>query len=137
MLYETGARVKELSHVKVRDVDIEERIIWLYDSKTEPRPAIFGPETQDMLSQLRESKTFWEGTLFPSKLRIRQVVVEMLEDLGLKQSKDGRGPHTFRHFVASHLFYNGIPAVGYFCSAQVRFSLFPVARRQCNGETEV
>jgi integrase len=65
LLHETGARVRELAHVKVKEVDIEERIIWLYDSKTEPRPAFFSPETQEMLSQLRQSKTFWEGDLSP------------------------------------------------------------------------
>ena len=31
----------------------------------------------------------------------------MLEDMGLKNGKDGRGPRTFRHYVATHLFYVG------------------------------
>ena len=49
----------------------------------------------------------WTGPLFPSTARIRQVVNEMLKDLGLKNGADGRGPHTFRHYTASYLFYAG------------------------------
>ncbi len=41
--------------------------------------------------------------IFPGKNRIYKIIIEMLEDLGLKQPGDGRGPHTFRHFVATNL----------------------------------
>jgi integrase len=40
-------------------------------------------------------------------MRLQQVVTEMLNDIGLKKEGDGRGPHTFRHYVASYLFYSG------------------------------
>ena len=37
---------------------------------------------------------------------IYKVIDGMLKDLGLKTKGDGRGPHTFRHYVATNLRYN-------------------------------
>jgi integrase len=48
-----------------------------------------------------------EGEIFPDAPRITQMIMEMLEDLGLKKPRDGRGPHTFRHYLATRLFYVG------------------------------
>jgi integrase len=43
--------------------------------------------------------------MFPDTEQIKKVVAEMLEDLSLR--RPGRGPHTFRHYVATKLFYEG------------------------------
>ena len=82
---------------------------WLNDSKTDPRATFFSPETSEYIRVLKNSMLSfgWVGPLFPSAARIRQVVNEMLKDLGLKNGADGRGPHTFRHYTASYLFYFG------------------------------
>ncbi len=107
LLIETGARVSEMANVKAQDIDIEERIVMLNDSKTEPRPAYFSPECQEMLKSLRQSKVMWKEDVFPGVRSVMGMVTEMLADLGLKRERDGRGPHTFRHYTASHLFYIG------------------------------
>ena len=107
LLYETGARVRELSCVKIADVDVEDGIIWLYDSKTEPRPAFFGEETKELFRQLRNFKLFWTGNIFPQEDSLKLTVSDMLKALQMKNGKDGRGPHTFRHYLASYLFYQG------------------------------
>ena len=109
LLIETGARVREISNAKQDDVKITDGIIWLYDSKTEPRPAFFSPTTKEMLRNLQTAPMFWEKeTLFPTTNNIKYQIQRMLVDLGLKKDdKDGRGPHTFRHYIASHLFYSG------------------------------
>jgi integrase len=75
------------------------------DSKTEPRPAFFSPETRDLFIQLKRTKTFWDGKVFPGVPGIQGVIAEMLSDLGLQ--RPGRGPHTFRHYLATKLFYEG------------------------------
>ena len=36
---------------------------------------------------------------------IKKIVTNMLTDLGLKNGADGRGPHTFRHWLATYLHY--------------------------------
>ena len=105
LLSETGVRVRELAHVEAKDIDVENYTLWILDSKTEPRPTFFSPETRDLIVELKNSKIIWEGVLFPSWKRIQQIVQEMLDDL--KINRLGRGPHTFRHFVATKLFYDG------------------------------
>jgi len=107
LLIETGCRVRELSFVTGKDIDIDDGIIWLRDSKTEPRPAFFSPKTAGMLTQLQETSLFEEKELFPDVKAIKHIITNMLEKLGLKGEKDGRGSHTMRHWFASYLFYHG------------------------------
>jgi len=105
LLAETGARVRELAHTEAKHIDIDQCIIWLMDSKTEPRPAFFSPITRDLLIAYKKTKTFWEGKVLPSKPAIQLIVENMLRDLNIY--KPGRGPHTFRHWTATKLFYDG------------------------------
>jgi integrase len=38
---------------------------------------------------------------------MKRIVNDMLKGLALKDGKDGRGPHTFRHYFATYLCYVG------------------------------
>jgi len=107
LLVETGCRAKELACLQAHEVDVDEQTLYLSTSKTEPRPAFFSPTTQELFLQLKKKKGVWKEDLFPSVERIKQVVNEMLGELGLKNGKDGRGAHTFRHYSASYLFFVG------------------------------
>jgi integrase len=109
LLHDTGARVREIARIEAEHVDIEGRTVWLMESKSEPRAAFFSPTTQVMIENLKHARRRrnWRGRIFPDAPRITQVVMEMLEDLGLKKPRDGRGPHTFRHYLATRLFYGG------------------------------
>ena len=107
LLVETGCRAKELACLTGAEVDIDEQTLYLSTSKTEPRPAFFSPASQGLFSQLKKKKGVWKGELFPSVERIKQIVNEMLGELGLKSGKDGRGPHALRHYFASYLFFIG------------------------------
>ena len=107
LLVETGCRAKELACLQGYEVDIDEQTLYLSTSKTEPRPAFFSPITQELFLKLKKKKGAWKGELFPSVDRIKQVVNEMLGELGLKNGKDGRGPHVFRHYMSSYLFFIG------------------------------
>lgn len=106
LLVETGCRAKELACLDAADVDIDNQTLYLATSKTEPRPAFFSPLARELFLQLKK-KVSWRGNLFPSVDRIKQIVNEMLVDLKLKNGKDGRGPHCFRHYFASYLFFVG------------------------------
>ena len=99
LLHDTGARVREIASVEAEHIDLEDNIIWLMDSKTEPRAAFFSPKACELITALKQPNLIWTGPLFPGAGRIKQVVLEMLEDLGLKNGKDGRGPC----FLASQL----------------------------------
>ena len=107
LLIETGARIRELVNVKAKDIDLENNTIWLYESKTEPRAGFFSPDTALIFAHYRKFPGAWKGNIFPKAPTIQGVVTKMLQALGLKSPRDGRGPHTFRHWCATKLFYDG------------------------------
>ncbi len=105
LLIETGIRIQELSDISAKDVDINERTIRIKTSKTKPRVVFFSPVTSEKFVEAFLSRR--AGKLFPGKEQVYTIVRSMLEDLGLKDGRDGRGPHTFRHYCATYLFYVG------------------------------
>jgi len=109
LLIETGCRARELATIKGVDVEMEAGSLFLSNSKTEPRPAFFSRETYELMKKLRHKidDSLWGKEIFPTVDRIKEIVTGMLEELGLKNGKDGRGPHVFRHYFASHLFFVG------------------------------
>ena len=108
LLIETGCRARELATLKGADVEMEAGSLFLSDSKTEPRPAFFSRETYELMEKLkRKVGDRWNGKIFPDVDRIKEIITCMFKDLGMKNGKDGRGPHVFRHYFASHLFFVG------------------------------
>jgi integrase len=110
LLLDTGARIGELCAVTPDDVSLEDRMLWLGESKTIPRPAFYSEETKIRLSRLIDLHTKIKESTAPllfDKRVAKNMVNLMLTKLGIKNGKDGRGPHTFRHYVASRLFYRG------------------------------
>lgn len=109
LLVETGARVGEIAEIKPEDINLDERYVVVH-GKTEARPVIFSEETADLLATLvanHENMIFEKKRLFPETGKVKAAVTQMLKDLGLKNGKDGRGAHTFRHHCATKMFYDG------------------------------
>ncbi len=111
LMCETGARINEIANICVCDIKLKEKAILLSWSKTTPRPVFFTPETAIYLNKHLEAsfpdpeKDSFKK-IFPGKNMIYKIIDSMLKDLGLKTKGDGRGPHTFRHYVATNLRYN-------------------------------
>ena len=86
-------------------------MVWLRESKTQPRAVFFSLETGKVFEKVVREKQaqIWTKSvnLFPSVGHIKRIINDMLRDLGLKNEKDGRGPHTFRHYCATYLHYVG------------------------------
>uniref|UniRef100_A0A6M3IZ28 Putative site-specific tyrosine recombinase n=2 Tax=viral metagenome TaxID=1070528 RepID=A0A6M3IZ28_9ZZZZ len=116
LLVETGIRVQELSNIVGNDIDIQERTLRVKVSKTKPRVVFFSPKTVDLLIEHDETvkfiKIFPKKRLFPGIPQIQLAVNTTLVELGLKEKQDGRGPHTFRHYFATFLFYVGDMWIG-------------------------
>jgi integrase len=104
LLFETGARIEEIAAIKQENIDTENRTLWLTTSKTIARPVFISPETADMIRILMASGK-WNG--FPKAQQCKKIFAAMLEDLGMKNQNDGRGPHTARHYVATWMHYEG------------------------------
>lgn len=109
LLHETGARVGEIAGIRMKDILMEENTIFI-QGKTEARPVFFSEKTKVMLSNYLYVSLLpinKETLIFPSVNKIKTVITEMLKDLDMKNGSDGRGPHTYRHFTATYLFYVG------------------------------
>lgn len=107
LMIETAARVHEISNIIAENIDLDERIIWIVRTKTDPRTVIFSPYTRELLESYKLQHPKWTGKIFPTTKNIRNMIQDMLRDLGLKEKDDGRGPHTFRHYAATYLYYEG------------------------------
>lgn len=110
LLCETGARVNEIANIKRGDIQLEKGTILLGVSKTIPRPVFFSQETGIYLARFLNEKypdpamdSFRK--IFPCSNQIWKIINAMLLALELKFPGDGRGPHTFRHYVATDLYF--------------------------------
>jgi len=106
LLVETGARIDEISNIKKSDVDMARNFIMIAVSKTVPRHVFFSPASKVLLQEILQGMEDIQE-IFPSTGCVKKIVTEMLEVLGMKSSGDGRGPHTFRHYCATYLYYVG------------------------------
>jgi len=107
LMIETAARVREISRIIAENIDLNTRTIWVTRTKTDPRTVFFSPYTAELLRSYRLQHINWTGRIFPHTSVIRKMITDMLQDLGLKEKDDGRGPHTFRHYAATWLYYEG------------------------------
>lgn len=112
LLIETGARIDEIANIKGKDFDLENNTVFLGISKTQVRPVFYSTETSKLVHDLHDLicvlfKSDWEYRIFPTTVFCKEIVTDMLNELGLKRQNDGRGPHTFRHYVATYLYYVG------------------------------
>jgi len=110
LLVETGARVNEIAHIQVGNVNLEKRTILISYSKTIPRPVFFSQESGIFMKRYFENRfpdplQSAQENIFPGKNQIYKIIVSMFDELGLKSHGDCRGPHTFRHYVATYLHY--------------------------------
>ena len=110
LLTETGGRENEIAHITVGDVDIRENEVLITHSKTIPRTVFISQETAILMENYFKSKypdtvRDKDVKIFPGKNQIYKIICKMLADLDLKIKNDGRGPHTFRHYVATSLYF--------------------------------
>ncbi len=110
LMCETGARVNEIANIKRCDIQLEKGTILLGVSKTIPRPVFFSQETGIYLARFLDEK-FPDPAMdsfkkiFPCSNQIWKIINGMLRALDMKSTNDGRGPHTFRHYVATDLHF--------------------------------
>lgn len=116
LLYDTGCRVSELVHIKLKDIDIEsnsirvlgkgskERIVYFGEYTTDTlkayesdRKEILGNQTSEYLLVSKES-----GQLTPR--RVAQILDGIIKFVAIKNNVT---PHTIRHSFATHLLNHG------------------------------
>lgn len=109
LMYGSGLRVREVTHLKVSDFSFEEDIGWVRGGKgNKDRPFIIPQKIKEQLKEYCEENSYW---LFPGRngcLSTRSVQeIVRLAGLNAKLKKHVH-PHIFRHSFTTHLLENGI-----------------------------
>lgn len=112
MLYDTGCRVSELVHIKLKDIDKVKKSICVIGKGSKERIVYFGEYTLDTLNlYFVDREEILKGKkneyLFVSKensnlttRRVAQIINEVIKEVEIKNKIS---PHTFRHTFATHL----------------------------------
>lgn len=117
MLYSTGARVTEISNIKISDIDMDRGVVKIYGKGSKYR---FAPIYESLLFKLKDYmdvrrqyfvKGRDEGFLFLNKYGKRLSRVSIWHIIkyycSVAHIKKNVSPHTIRHSFATHLLTNG------------------------------
>lgn len=111
LLYGTGVRVSELTHIKMRDIDLDRMILRVYQGKgKKDRMTILPKSLKEILVKQQKLKTA-DDFLFTNKrggrlteATIQKIVSAAATKAGIQKNVS---PHTLRHSFATHLLENG------------------------------
>lgn len=111
--YATGARVSELVHLKVTDIDSQRMVVRIVQGKgNKDRYTLLSPQLLDLLRQYwrryRPTAYLFRGQSPLQPLRagtVEKMFVETKRRAGLHK---GKGIHTLRHCFATHLLESGV-----------------------------
>jgi len=112
LLYSCGLRISELIHLRISDIDIERRQLFVSNSKGRKDRYVglaesFLPLLSNYLMSYRPKLYFVEGTrgkLYSTE-SIRAFLKRSCQLAGIKKRVT---PHTLRHSYATHLLENGV-----------------------------
>ena len=124
LLYATGVRVSELTHIKMRDIDLDRMLLRVYQGKgKKDRMTLLPKSLKDILIRQCKVKTqndflFTNGKVgyasqnLPTvggggrltETTIQKIVSQAAERAGIKKNVS---PHTLRHSFATHLLEAG------------------------------
>lgn len=117
LLYSTGIRVSELVNIKIKDIKIKEKQIYILGKGNKERIVLFGNTAKENIKDyLNAYKKYFEGNINNNYLLIndkgKQLTtnkIELIVKEILKKSniKFNISPHTFRHTFATHLLDSG------------------------------
>lgn len=111
LLYGTGLRVSELTHIKMRDIDLERKMLRVFQGKGGKDRFVMLPETLLPVLQKQAQLKNLNDYLFTNghngrltETTIQKVVAQAADRAGIRKNVH---PHTLRHSFATHLLENG------------------------------
>ncbi len=111
LFYSTGIRLSELRNLRVRDLDLNEKVIWIRKGKgAKDRIVILSTYLSSELKKYINSKspedfvfTGWRGQL--SSRAVQKIIKEAAKRAGISKKVT---PHVLRHSFATHLLEAGV-----------------------------
>jgi integrase/recombinase XerD len=110
LLYATGLRVSELTHMKKSDVNLEAGFVIACGKRSKERVVPLGSHARSILKSYLEQSDPAVSFLFPNGrggVITRQAVWKLLRQCGMKIGGVKVSPHTLRHTFATHLLEGG------------------------------
>ena len=112
LLYGTGVRVSELTHIKMRDIDLDRKMLRVFQGKGKKDRFVMLPEKLSPIltiqARLKQAGDFLftngRGDNRLTETTIQKIVAQAAERAGIKKNVS---PHTLRHSFATHLLENG------------------------------
>lgn len=118
MLYGSGLRISELSNMKLTDIDLEQRMVFVFGKGLKERYVPLSGKAKDALNDyfIRSRKTLLKGEKDTGALilnrfgkpmtdrSIRRVVDKYVQELLVVKKIT---PHTLRHSFATHMMNHG------------------------------
>ena len=118
LLYGTGARVSELTHIKMRDIDLDRMMLRVFQGKgKKDRMTILPLSLKGVLKnqqRLKKPDDFLftngrGGDASSANNRLTEATIQKIVASAAEKARIGKNvsPHTLRHSFATHLLENG------------------------------
>ncbi len=111
LLYSTGIRLSELRNLRIRDLELDENILWVRKGKgAKDRMVILSKKLSEELKEYtknRDPNDFlfhgWHGQI--SSRAVQKIIKEAAERANIAKRVT---PHVLRHSFATHLLESGV-----------------------------
>lgn len=111
LLYGTGVRVSELTHIRMRDIDLDRMILRVFQGKGKKDRQTIIPRALESIFRSQQKVKLSDSFLFTNgrgdrltEASIQKIVAHAAIEAGIKKTVS---PHTLRHSFATHLLENG------------------------------
>jgi len=111
LLYGTGVRVSELTHIKMCDIDIDRKMLRVFQGKGKKDRLVVLPEKLLSILEIQARLKKKDNFLFTNgrggrltEATIQKIVAQAAQKAGVRKKVS---PHTLRHSFATHLLENG------------------------------
>ncbi|MFZ2189602.1 MAG: site-specific tyrosine recombinase/integron integrase [Candidatus Magasanikiibacteriota bacterium] len=111
LLYGTGVRVSELTHIRMKDIDLDRMLLHVFQGKGGKDRMVILPQKLKNILQIQAKLKKSGDWLFTNgrndrltEETIQRIVAQSALRAGIKKNVS---PHTLRHSFATHLLENG------------------------------